>query len=51
MEFAKDLPWYFSPAVQDDFRKKIWECCKMKESFDEDTDIVKIFAPLHDRQS
>ena len=43
-----DLPCYSSPAVQDDFRKKIWESCKKQESSDEDTEIVKILAPLTD---
>ena len=43
-----DLPCYSSPDVQHDFEKKIWEICKNKESSDEDTEIVKIFAPLTD---
>ena len=41
-----DLPCYTSPAVQDEFRKKIWECCEKQESSDENTEIVKILAPL-----
>ena len=41
-----DLPCYSSPAVQDDFRKRIVEICKKWESSDEDTEIVKILAPL-----
>ena len=45
---AVDLPCYTSPAVQDDFRKKIWESCKKQESSDEDIEIVKILAPLTD---
>ena len=32
-----DLPCYSSPAVQDDFRKEIWKCCKnLKWSDDSD---------------
>ena len=45
---AVDLPCYTSPAVQDDFRKKIWEICKKQGKSDEDTEIVKILAPLTD---
>ena len=49
-EASVDLPCYSSPAVQDDFRKKILESCKKLrwESSDEDTEIVKILAPLTD---
>ena len=43
-----DLPCYTSPAVQDDFRKKIRERCKERGSSVEDTEIVKILAPLTD---
>ena len=45
-----DLPCYSSPAVQDDFRMRIWECCdKLRsELSDEDIEIVKILAPLID---
>ena len=43
-----DLPCYTSPAVQDDFRKRIRESCEKKESSDKDTEIVKILAPLTD---
>ena len=43
-----DPPCYSSPAVQDEFRKKIWESCKKKQLSDEDTEIVKILAPLTD---
>ena len=43
-----DLPCYSSPAVQDDFRKRIFEFCKKfrSELSDEDIEIVKILAPL-----
>ena len=47
-EVLVDLPCYSSPAVQDDFRKKILESCEKEESSDEDTEIVKILAPLTD---
>ena len=43
-----DPPCYSSPAVQDEFRKKIWESCKKKQLSDEDTEIIKILAPLTD---
>ena len=43
-----DPPCYCSPAVQDDFKKKIWESCKKQNSSKEDTEIVKILAPLTD---
>ena len=43
-----DLPCYTSPAVQDDFIKRIWESCEKEESSDEDMEIVKILAPLTD---
>ena len=45
-----DLPCYSSPAVQDDFRKRIFECCKKfrSELSDKDIEIVKILAPLVD---
>ena len=43
-----DVPCYSSPAVQADFRKKIWECCIKQDSSDENTEIVKILAPLTD---
>ena len=48
-EALVDLPCYTSPAVQDDFRKRIRECCekfRWESSSDEDTEIVKILAPL-----
>ena len=41
-----DLPCYTSPDVQDDFRKIIMECCEKWGLSDEDTEIVKILAPL-----
>ena len=42
-----DLTCYSSPSVQKDLRKKIFECCKKgKKPSDENTDIVKILAPL-----
>ena len=42
-----DPPCYSSSAVQDDFRKKIWECCSFPtSSSDEDAEIVKMLAPL-----
>ena len=46
----EDLPCYSSPAVQDDFRKRIFECCNKfrSELSDEDMKIVKILAPLVD---
>ena len=44
-----DLPCYTSPAVHNNFRKKILESCmKEEESSDEDIEIVKILAPLTD---
>ena len=43
-----DLPCYTSSAVQDDFRKKIWEICEKKTLSDEEIGIIKILAPLTD---
>ena len=45
-----DLPCYSSPAIQKDFRERIWQKCKKSrwELSDEDTEIVKILAPLTD---
>ena len=43
-----DLPCYNNPDVQDDFRKRILEICIEEELSDEDTEIVKILAPLTD---
>ena len=43
-----DLPCYSSPAVQNDFRKRIREICEKTESSDADKEIVKILAPLTD---
>ena len=47
-EAMEDLPCYSSPAVQDDFRKRIREICNKTESSDEAKEIVKILAPLTD---
>ena len=48
-EVLVDLPCYTSPAVQDDFRKKIWKIFKkFGRSSDKDLEIVKILAPLTD---
>ena len=47
-EALVDLPCYSSPEVQDDFRNKIWEIIKKKESSNENTEIVKILASLTD---
>ena len=49
-EALVDLPCYTHPDVQDDFRKTIWETCKKWrwQLSDEDTEIVKILAPLTD---
>ena len=47
-EALVDLPCYTNPAIQDDFRKRIREICEKWESSDEDTEIVKILAPLTD---
>ena len=41
-----DLQCYTSPVVQDDLRKMIRESCEKHESSDENTEIVKILAPL-----
>ena len=43
-----DLPCYSCPAIQDDFRKKILESCMSWESPNENTQIVKMLAPLTD---
>ena len=45
-EAMKDLPCYSSPDVQDDFRNEIWKSCKKWDLSDDDTEIVKILAPL-----
>ena len=43
----KDFPCYSSPAVQDDFRKRIMKICeKCWQLSDEDMEIVKFLAPL-----
>ena len=40
---------YSSPAVQDDFRKRIWKNCNGKEQLsDEELEIFKILTPLTD---
>ena len=41
-----DLPCYTNLTVQDDFRKRIRESAKNWRSFDEDSEIVQILAPL-----
>ena len=43
-----NLPCYTNATVQDEFRRKIWESCEKEKSSDEDTEIVKILAPLTD---
>ena len=43
-----DLPCYSSPVVQNEFRRRIRESCKKRGPSDEDTEIVKILAPLTD---
>ena len=42
-----DLPCYFRPAIQDEFRKKIWDIIFVqKKVSDEDLEIVTILGPL-----
>ena len=42
-----DLPCYFRPAIQDEFRKKIWDIIFVqKKVSDEDLDIVTILGTL-----
>ena len=43
-----DLPCYSNPDVQDDFKKQIMKICQKMKTSDEDTEIVKILAPLTD---
>ena len=45
-----DLPCYTCPSAQNEFKEKIWESCKKKQSeiSEEDVEIVKIFAPWTD---
>ena len=43
-----DLPCYSNPDVQDDFKKQIMKICQKMNTSDEDTEIVKILAPLTD---
>ena len=45
---AVDIQYLYSPVVQDDFRKRIWESCEKQELSDENTEMVKILAPLTD---
>ena len=45
-EALVDLPCYSTPEVQDDFRNKIWKSCEKMKSSIENTEIVKILAPL-----
>ena len=42
--------YVYSSAIQEDFREKIWESCKKWrwQLSDEDTEIVRILAPLMD---
>ena len=47
-EALVDLPCYTSPAVQNEYRKKIKKICEKKELSSEDTEIIKILAPLTD---
>ena len=43
------LPCCTRTAIQEDFKKKIFEVCNKRErSSDEDIEIVKILAPLTD---
>ena len=46
LEKMKNLPCYSNPDVQDNFTKRIREVCEKEEISDEDTEIVKILAPL-----
>ena len=46
-----DLPCYTNPSVQADFKKKIWDTVVppfSNDRYDEDTEIVKVLAPLTD---
>ena len=43
-----DLPCYNNPDVQEYFRMRILKICLKEELSDEDTEIVKILAPLTD---
>ena len=47
-EALVDLPCYSNFAVQDEFRRRIRKSCRKEDSSDENTDIVKILAPLTD---
>ena len=46
-EALVDLPCYSSPAIQKNFRRRIWDSCR-KGRRDEDSEIVKFLAPLTD---
>ena len=41
-----DLPCYYSPTVQNDFRQRIRKTCKKQQLSEEDLETVKILAPL-----
>merc|ERR1712079_540102 len=41
-----DLSCYSSPAAQDDFSKKILKFCGKSRLSDEDTEMIKVLAPL-----
>ena len=41
-----DFSCYSSPAAQDDFSKKILQLCGKSRLSDEDTEIIKVLAPL-----
>ena len=43
-----DLPCYSIPAIKNDFRQKILECCKNEDLSDEEKEIFKISVPLTD---
>ena len=47
-EAMVNLACYSNPAVQADFRMKIQKICEKKKLSDEDTEIIKIFAPMTD---
>ena len=46
-EVFVDLPCYSSPAVQDDFRKRIWEICEKKSRSTYEI-LKQLFANIHD---
>ena len=47
-ENSFDLPCYNRPDVQEEFRKKIQKICDQQRSSNDNTEIVKILAPLTD---